>query len=234
MNNNFVNTRNVAAFYKGLEILKKGVRGRHGILLLRGKPGTGKTFVTQKQAMEDGYTYLRCRFIDSPRILLQNLVAELGEEPKGYTGHLYKQALEQLLARPRTLIFDEADYIVDHKFVEIIRDLNDQANVPVIIAGMELIDKKLQRYPHFFDRIRTIVKFDLFEKSDIESLACRLCETKLDAAAMDYILEQSGGKFRVTMDLFDVAERTAKHSKMKQLSRDQLKQVWEKERQRWK
>jgi len=238
MNNKFVNTRNVAAFYKGLEILHAGVRGRMGMALVSGKPGTGKTECTQKQAMDDKYIYVRCRFVHSPRALLEKLVAELGEDPRRITADLYNQALEQLLARPRTLLFDECDYIVNHRFADVIRDLNDEANVPIVIVGEEFIDKKLRRYPRFYDRIRTIVRFELFTRQDIESLAERECEVKLDSAALDYVLEQSGGTFRVTMQMFELAERTARHSRLKGINRDQLKQVWmkqkEKEQQKWK
>ena len=108
MNNSAVKTKNVQAFYAGLEVLKKGVKGRMGMMLILRPPGTGKTFITQKQAMEDDTVYVRCKYVDKPKALLESIVTELGEEPRGFTSNLFNQALEQLVARPRTLILDES------------------------------------------------------------------------------------------------------------------------------
>ena len=233
MNNSVVKTRNVQAFFSGLEILKKGVKGRMGMMLIFGPPGTGKTFITQKQAMEDDTVYVRCKYIDKPKSLLHAIVAELGEEPRGFTSHLFNQALEQLLMRPRTLILDEADYMVHAGIIEIIRDLNDMANTPIIISGMGNIDKKLQRFPHLVDRIRAIVQFKLFDLAEIKMLGKQVCEAQIDDSGYEYIAKTGQGKFRVTNDLFDLAERLQKRTpQIKAVTVDHLAPAWEKEKQR--
>lgn len=233
MNHQIVKTKNVQAFFSGLEVLQKGVKGRMGMMLVFGPPGTGKTFITQKQAMEDDTVYVRCKYIDKPKSLLHSIVAELGEEPRGFTSQLFNQALEQLLMRPRTLILDEADYMVHAGIIEIIRDLNDMANTPIIISGMGNIDKKLQRFPHLVDRIRAIVQFKLFDLAEIKLLGKQVCEAELDDGAYEYIAKTGQGKFRVTNDLFDLAERLQKRSpEIKTISVSHLAPAWEKEKQR--
>lgn len=228
-----VKTRNVQAFFSGLEVLKNGVKGRMGMMLVFGPPGTGKTFITQKQAMQEDTVYVRCKYIDKPKSLLHSIVAELGEEPRGYTSQLFTQALEQLLTRPRTLILDEADYMVQAGIIEIIRDLNDMANTPVIISGMGNIDKKLQRFPHLVDRIRAIVQFKLFDLGEIKLLGKQVCEVELTDSAYDYIARTGQGKFRVTNDLFDLAERIQKKTPgLKQITEDHLAPAWVKEKTR--
>jgi hypothetical protein len=47
----------------------------------------------------------------SGRWLLEEIVAELGESPAYRTSDLFRQCVEQLLSRPRTLIIDEVDYL---------------------------------------------------------------------------------------------------------------------------
>ena len=233
MNHQLVKTKNVQAFYNGLEVLKKGVRGRMGMMLAFGPPGTGKTFITQKLAMQEDYVYVRCKYIDKPRSLLQAIVAELGEEPIGFVSKLFNQALDQLLTRPRTLILDEADYMVHAGIIEIIRDLNDMANTPIIIAGMGNIDKKLQRFPHFVDRIRAIVHFKLFDLEEIKLLGRQVCEAAIDDSGYQYIIKIGQGKFRVTNDLFDIAERfQTRNPQIKAVTAEHLSQAWEKEKQR--
>lgn len=230
MKHQLVNTKNVTAFYAGLEQLKRGVRGRMGMMLLQGPPGAGKTFVMQKTAMQDGYVYVRCKFVDSPKSLLQAIVAELGEDPAGITPKLFQQALEQLVSLPRTLLLDEVDYATDHRFVEIIRDLNDMANTPIVIAGMGNIDKKLQRYPHFFDRLRAIVRFALFDAAEIKALAESLCEAALEDDAIAFVERESMGKFRLASDLLDLADRVARHGKLKSVNAAHLEPAWKKEK----
>ena len=233
MNNSVVKTKNVQAFYSGLEVLKKGVRGRLGMMLVMGHPGTGKTFITQKVAMEDDYVYIRCKFIEKPRSLLQSIVAELGEQPSFRVNSLFDQAIDQLMTRPRTIILDEVDYIVDSRIIEIVRDLNDMANTPIIVTGMGHIDKKLQRYPHFFDRIRAVVQFQLFELDEIKLLGREVCEAPIDDSGYDFILQRGQGKFRLTNDLFDMAERIAKRNpQFKAITSDHLSQSWSKEKQK--
>lgn len=69
-------------------------------MLVSGKPGTGKTFACQRHAVDSGAAYVRCRYVDTPRNLLHSIVAELGEEPRGFTGKLFTQAKEHLLENP--------------------------------------------------------------------------------------------------------------------------------------
>ncbi len=233
MNHQLVKTKNVQAFFAGMEVLKKGVKGRMGMMLIFGPPGTGKTFITQKQAMEDDTVYVRCKYIDKPKSLLHSIVAELGEEPRGYTSHLFNQALEQLLMRPRTLILDEADYMVQAGIIEIIRDLNDMANTPIIIYGMGNIDKKIQRFPHLVDRIRAIVQFKLFDITEIKMLGKQVYKAEIDDSGYEYIAKTGQGKFRVTNDLFDLAERLHKRTpNLKAITADHLAPTWAKEKQR--
>lgn len=228
-----VKTKNVQAFYAGLEVLMRGVQGRMGMMLVSGLPGTGKTFITQKQAMEEDFVYIRCKYIDRPRGLLQSIVAELGEEPRGFVSHLFAQALEQLMIRPRTLIFDEADYICKDEIIEIVRDLNDMANTPVIISGMGNLDKKLQRFPHLVDRIRAVVHFKLFALDEIKLLGKQVCKAEIDDSGYEYIAKTGQGKFRITNDLFDLAERLKERTQnIAAITADHLKPAWEKEKHR--
>lgn len=235
MNHEMVNTKNVMAFHRGLEVLRKGTAGRNGMMLVTGKPGTGKTETCKRQAVNSDAVYVRCRYVDTPRNLLSSIVTELGEEPRGYTGKLFNQAKDHLLAQPqpKLIILDEVDYLVANKgMIEIVRDLNDESNAPIIITGMEHLGKKLQRFPHLYDRIRAVVHFELFEKSEIKTLASKICEAQLDDSAIEYTHNRSGGKLRLTMDIFEMAERLAKQNNLKVVTEEHIKQAWEKEKRR--
>ena len=196
------------------------------MMLAYGPPGTGKSFFFQRLAMEADKVYVRCKYIDTPRNLLSGIVTELGEEARGNSGQLFNKAVQQLMAHPRTLIFDEADYIVNQSFVEVIRDINDISNIPVIMVGMETVDKRLGAFPHLFDRIRSVVRFRKFSVSEIESLAKEICEVSIDKSGIEFIHQKGHGKFRLTIDLFDLAERLGKRNNLKMVTAEHLREAW--------
>jgi Cdc6-like AAA superfamily ATPase len=228
MRNDMVKTKNVQAAFLGVKALKNPVQGRYGMMLAYGPPGTGKSFFFQKLAMEADNVYVRCKYIDTPRNLLSGIVTELGEEPRGNSGQLFNKAVQQLIAHPRTLIFDEADYIVNQSFVEVIRDINDISNIPVILVGMETVDKRLGAFPHLFDRIRSVVRFRKFTAPEIESLAKEICEVPIDKSGIELIYQMGHGKFRLTIDMFDLAERLQKRNNLKIVTGDHLGEAFHK------
>lgn len=225
MTGKFAITKNVRAFHAGLEVARHGVRGRVGMMLVKGTRGTGKTEVAQQFVMEKECPYVRCRFIDSPRSLLERLVIELGEEPRFRKNYLYEQARNQLVTKPRVIIFDEIDYIVNERFIDVIRDLNDETNNLFVLFGEEHIDKKLQSNKRFLDRIKIIVPFALFDRADIVELAKQSCSATLSNCAFDFINHFAEGTFRLIAEMFELAERLATHNKgVKEITGEMLAQ----------
>jgi Cdc6-like AAA superfamily ATPase len=228
MMDTMVKTKNVKSAFSGLEVLQTPARGRFGSMAAFGPPGTGKTFFFEKLGMDEDYAYIRCKYIDTPRNLLSHIVRELGEEPIGMTGKLFNSAVEQLLQKPRTLIFDESDYIINKRFVEVVRDLNDVANTPIILVGMENLERSLKRFPHLYDRMRAVVKFNTFDAGEIEKLSKDLCTSNLDKTAVDFICKAGSGKFRLTIDLFDLAQRISKQNRLKVVTGEDLQGAYHK------
>lgn len=208
----FATTKNVSRFLNGMAAAEEPIKGRVGMCLVYGQPGTGKTEVCQKYAADNQYPYIRATNIMSNRGLLSKIVAELGEAPAYSSDALFDQAIEQLLIHPRTLIIDEVDYLCRGGIVEILRDLNDITNVAVVLVGMHEVDKKLKRYRHLWDRLSAVVHFETFDFDDVSGLTEQICEVKLSPDAVRLIYERSGGKFRRILVWFARAERMARSS----------------------
>ena len=206
----FATTRNVQRFMAGIEAVRTPIRGRIGMMLAFGPPGTGKTETGMWYAARNDVPYIRAKDITSRRSLLSNIVAELGEAPSFRSDALFDQAVEQLIERPRPLLIDEVDYLLRGGIVEILRDLNDITNVPVVLMGMEHADKKLKRFRHLYDRISAVVRFELFDQEEIKNLAAQICETALSDDAVAYIHKQSKGKLRLTTTWMARAEKMAR------------------------
>ncbi len=218
----FAITKNVQRFMAGIEAVRTPIRGRIGMMLAFGPPGTGKTETGMWYAAEKNIPYIRAKDISSRRSLLSNIVAELGEAPAFRSDTLFDQAVEQLLDNPRPLLVDEVDYLVRGGIVEILRDLNDITNAPIVLMGMEHADKKLKRFRHLYDRISAVVKFDLFSKDEIADLGQQICEVPLSESAVAYIHKQSQGKLRLTTTWMARAEKLARLNKLSPVSGDHL------------
>jgi hypothetical protein len=203
-------TKNVMRFHAGMEAVDGSQSGRIGNVLVEGDFGTGKTECAQKYAADNVVPYIRATDIMTRRSLLSAIVGELGEAPRFRTDDLFGQALDQLLERPRPLIVDEVEYLIKDGMVEVLRDINDITNCPVVMIGMHQISKKLQRFRHLFDRFSAVVRFAPFDLDDIRSLTRQICEVPVDDAGVQFIFEQGQGRFRKTTDWFKEAEKLAK------------------------
>jgi len=223
MREEFAMTKNVQRFIHGVEVVKTPIKGRIGNGLFFGPPGTGKTDVGQWYASQHDVPYIRAKDISSRRSLLANIVAELGEAPEFRTDLLFGQIVDQLIERPRPIIIDEVDYLIKGGAVEVLRDINDMTNTPIIMMGMENVDKKLKRFRHLFDRFTAIVKFELFDKEEISALAESICSAKLSNCAVDYISTSGKGKLRLTTTWFSRAEQLASRNKLDVVTGDHLR-----------
>jgi hypothetical protein len=218
MREDFAITKNVKRFIHGVEVINTPIKGRIGNGLFFGPPGTGKTDVGQWYASQHDVPYIRAKDISSRRSLLSNIVAELGEAPGYLTDTLFNQIVEQLIERPRVIIIDEVDYLVRGGAVEVLRDINDMTNTPIIMMGMENVDKKLKQFRHLYDRFTAVVRFELFDKEEIASLAENICSAKLAPCAIDYITQAGGGKLRLTTTWFSRAEQLAARNKIEEIT----------------
>ncbi len=222
MRKEFAITKNVQRYLTGVDVLQTSIRGRIGLMLAFGPPGTGKTETGQWYAGENDVPYIRTKDITSRRSLLSNIVAGLGEAPAYRSDELFDQIIDQLIERPRPMIIDEVDYLLRGGMVEVLRDINDMTNSPIIMMGMELLDKKIKRYRHLYDRVSSTVRFELFGEAEIANLAAQICEVPLADDAVSFIRQASHGKLRLTTLWFSRAERLASHNKIETITAGHL------------
>jgi len=215
----FCTTTNVKNFTSALHRIQSRHEGIPGMALIYGEPGLGKTRAALwwiNQQNNDGI-FLRTKKLMSGRWLLEELVAELGEAPARKTSDLFRQAIDQLLSRPRTVFVDEVDYLTyDARVIETLRDVHDITGAPVIFIGMGDADKRLARYRHLYDRFSEIVKFSDLSQADIRAIAEQICEVKIEDDAVAWIHGQ-GAKFRRVVVHLYKAEAVARANNLKQV-----------------
>src|SRR4030042_4927189 len=145
----FAKTSNVNAFVSAMTRLNQRQEGIPGMALLYSEPGLGKTRTCLWWSAQNSGVYIRTKKLMSGRWLLEEVVAELGEAPERRISDLFRQCVNMLLERPRTLFVDEVDYLAhDARVIETLRDIHDITDAPVVFIGMGQADKKLMRFKH--------------------------------------------------------------------------------------
>lgn len=218
----FARTSNVNRFVAAMARLQDRPAELPGMALVYGEPGLGKTRTCLWWCAQNDGVFVRTKKLMSGRWLLEEIVAELGEAPMRRTSDLFRQAIDQLLGRPRTLFVDEADYLAhDARVIETLRDLHDTTGTPVVLVGMDHADKKLARFKHLFDRFSEVVRFGALGLQDVKAIAAQMCEVKLADEAASYIHSQTNRFRRVVIWLYR-AEHIARANSLKEVRAEHL------------
>jgi len=165
--------KNVAAMLTLAERLIERAPHLPGLGVFNGYSGYGKTFAAiYLQNKKDA---LRVEIGDSwTRLtLIRAIMKELGvHDPKGTVPKLTEMAIERL-AMPGhpPLLIDEADKAVDKGFIEIIREIHEATQVPIILIGEEELPSKLQRSERTHNRVLEWVAAQPCDLEDTQLLA---------------------------------------------------------------
>ncbi len=198
MKKSTVATSNFKLFQALAGALKARGAGVPGLGLVYSDPGLGKTFAGIWLADREEAVYIRALAAMSARWMTEELVRELGAEPRFYMSHLYKQARDLLTKEKRLIIIDEIDHLArDRKAIETLRDLSDETGASFLLIGMNDCLMTLQRIPHLFDRMRAhIVNFKPLSLDEARTAAHELLDVDIDDRSLTEIHKTSGGNFR--------------------------------------
>ena len=203
----FVKTKNVRAFVALAERLKNAKSNIPKIGLVYGEPGLGKTNTVLWWTLKQNAVLVTATNGMSRIWFLKTLVKELGEEPKKSSYDLFDQAVTKLIEKPRMLIVDEVDYLVDStRAIETVRDLHDKTGIPVLLVGMGAVDKKLKRFKHLYDRILGIYKFVPFDFDDIKQIVTTLCEIPVDDDVIEIISKNANRLRQIVIHILKIEE----------------------------
>lgn len=227
----FAMTQNVRRFMAGLEVLRRPVKGRIGIMLVYGPYGTGKTEIGDWYYANHAIPYVRATDGGTRRELLANIVSALEEAPKYRSADIFEQLLNILDEQSKPIIIDETDYLVDSGIIETVRDISDMTNAPIILMGMDDLEKKLKNYPHLVDRVTVRVRFELFSPEEIANYAGQVCEVRLSDDAITYIHAHGKGRLRMTTTWLERAERVAGLNRLEVITAAHLEAYAARERQ---
>lgn len=209
MNNTFIRTKNVKNFVSLMDSLQKLPPNIPKLALVYGEHGLGKTHTIMWWAIRNDAIYIRANNEMTQSGLLKAIVEELDKRPFFYMQENYKLILKHLKSDPKTIIVDEVDYLIGSKnAIEILIDIQDCTGSPLVLVGMELVDKKISRLKHFDDRLFNKLKFEHFNQEDIEKILNELTDLKFSEEALKYIATRTN-QFRKLVQHIDQIEKLA-------------------------
>ena len=207
----FVKTNNVKRFITMMNNLQNRAEGVPGMGLVYGEPGLGKTQAIKWWAFKNDAVLIRCNQMMSARWLLKEILDYMSEIKPYSISDSFDEVIRNLILTPRILIVDEVDYLTmdKNKSIEILRDIHDKANIPVVLVGMTNAHSRLKKFSHLYDRLSEIVKFERFSKADIKTIVKELSEIELTDCAIKYIYSNLN-RFRQIVKVINKAETIAK------------------------
>lgn len=225
MNRTFVKTQNVKNFIGLVENLLNKPKNIPKMGLLYGEPGLGKSQTALWLACKYDAIYLRATNLMTGRWLLEEIAKEMDEIPRYLTSDNFNLIVQKLKQKSQLIIVDEIDYLMNNlKTIEILRDIHDETDCPIIFVGMGLAHKKLERYKHLFDRFSEIVKFETFGVNDISQIINQLAEIKFTTDSIEYI-NKKYNRFRQIVQLINQLEIIAKDNNLTEINLDIIKEI---------
>ncbi len=224
MNKKFVKTKNVKEFVGFMEELKSLPPNIPKIALVYGEYGLGKSETIKWWTFKNDCIYVRATKGMSVRWLLSEISEELGEEAYWHSQETFNIIENKLKQNPKTIIIDEVDYLINNNVIEILRDLHDRTNCPLVLVGMANIDKKLSRYPHLKDRIYKAFKFKSYDSQDVKQIIFELSEIPINSNGLEYLATRHN-QFRQIVKLINKVEKLAKTNSITELNEENLRSI---------
>lgn len=218
MKRKFVVTQNVKRFVDLMDTLKNAPANLPKMALVYGDFGLGKSQTIMWWVTNNDAIYVRCNHKMSARWLLTEIVEELDDVPTYLTSLLFKQIEDKLHERPKVLVVDEVDFLLNNSSaIEIVRDLHDKIGIPVVLVGMSLVGAKLKRHKHIYDRLLGVLKFETFNKDDVAKIVTEISEVKFEPDALELVCVKFN-QFRQIVKFLNKVENVAEINNLKTIT----------------
>lgn len=224
MNKTFIKTKNVVNFVSLMNELQNLPPNIPKMALVYGDYGLGKSETIKWWTFKNDCVYVRATQGMSTRWLLSEIAEELEEEPFWHSKETFELIENHLFQNPKTIIIDEVDYLIEKKTIETLRDLHDRTGCPLVLVGMDQVDKKLSRFPHLIDRIYKKFRFENYDTNDIKKILSELSEIPITNDGLEYLSTRSN-QFRQIVKLVNKVEKLAKTNQIKELNEQNLRGI---------
>lgn len=196
--------RNMTALAEAVDAALGAPRDLPRIVCLSGWSGLGKSYAAGYVAAQYRCAYVEARDFWSRRRMIMDISLRVGiDKPRGTIADMAEAAGRRLAAEGMPLIIDEADFLVAHNLVELVRSLHDMTRVPIVLIGMEGLPQALQRWEQAHNRVGWWVQAQPCDLTDARALAALYAPgvTVADDLLADLIARVHGVTRRIAVNL---------------------------------
>lgn len=196
------NLQNLALVRTALEGLKNRNASLPGIAVMHGPAGYGKTTAAMVVGNETRAYFVQVRSAWGRKTLLQKIASEMsipleGKGSPNTIPDLLEAVCSQLATSGRLLILDEFDYCLKNEtMVDLVRDIYEGAQQPILGIGMEMLPQKLRRWEQFHSRVYTWIPAQPVSLEDARLLAPVYCEVPCADDFLSYLVGAATGSVR--------------------------------------
>lgn len=208
--NSFAPIRNMALLFNQTKFLIERDPRLPGFGVFYGPSGFGKTHASIYTTHKTHAARVEIGDSWSKKKLLENISLELGMgKPRGTIADLAEKIIEKLSDNPsQPLIIDEADKLVEKKMLEIVREIQEASQAPIILMGEEKLPAKLATNERLHNRVLSWQAAEACDLDDTKKLAKSYCpNVTLHDDLIERICKQTHGRARrITTTLVNILE----------------------------
>jgi DNA transposition AAA+ family ATPase len=191
--------KNVATLMMMIETLRSRMLGLTGFGVFSGDSGFGKSVAAQYAMNKTGAIYIEVRHYWREKSFCEAVLQEAGQpRPRGTVARMMDEIIRRLGDAPnRPLIIDEADKLVDRNMIELVRDIHETTQVPIVLIGEELLPRSLEKHERVHNRVLDFQLAQPCDLEDTEALARVICP-KIEVAPdlLEAIRARTNGRAR--------------------------------------
>jgi hypothetical protein len=203
--------KNLESMFGAYSSVEDAAPGFPKMMLIHGFTGAGKSTGTGLIGVKKNALFVRLTALMSAKPFMGAMCKEAGIEPVGTLSNQFEACVQIISKKRQPLIFDEIDYgIAQPRIIETIRDFADVADVPVILVGMEGVERKLVHRLQLARRITQWVKFKPLDTEDARRLVAAVCEVEIADDLVEKVHQKTNGSIGLMTPVLARIEAYAK------------------------
>lgn len=202
--------RNVTLLAELVDRVQNRTANLPGMAAFSGPSGYGKSNAAMYAANKFRAYHVQVKSVWTRKKLCASILREMGARDVAATiADMVDQIGEQLSLSQRPLLVDEADFLVKNGMIEVIRDIYESSQAPIILIGEENLPNALKRWERVHGRMLDMIPAQPASIGDTRHLARLYCPgVTIDDALLDAAHRKASGSVRrVCVNLDRVRER---------------------------
>lgn len=182
-----------------------------GITVFYGPSGYGKSTAAAVSVIRCKACYVQARSSWTKKAAHEAICKGLNLRPGKTISEMIDQIAEELALSRRPLVVDEADYLVARGQIELIRDIYEASQAPIMLIGEENLPSALTAWERFHGRVLAWQPAQPVSFEDVQAL-CKLYvhETEVSEDILKHIYKVAEGSVRRVVVNLALVEEVAK------------------------